>query len=171
LETVPNAVADALNLDMTITSVAARWRTMNRCLVIGRGYNYATALEIALKLKELAYVFAEPFSSADFMHGPFALIEPGFPVVLLGPRGRVHAGLMNVAKRLQEQSADLFLISDAPVPPELTHLPLALTPAQPEWLSPFGAVVAGQLLAYHWTTAKGLDPDHPRHLIKITRTT
>jgi len=78
---------------------------------------------------------------------------------------------MNVAKRLQEQGADLFLISDAPVAPEFTPLPIALTPAQPEWLSPFSTVVAGQLLAYHWTTAKGLDPDHPRHLIKITRTT
>ncbi|MEZ4660625.1 MAG: SIS domain-containing protein [Caldilineaceae bacterium] len=95
LHMIPQAVADALALNAPapdqqprlaqgilrgpVAFVAQRYRYMRDCVVIGRGYNYATAFELALKLKELTYSIAEPYSSADFLHGPLALIEPGFP--------------------------------------------------------------------------------------------
>jgi glucosamine--fructose-6-phosphate aminotransferase (isomerizing) len=170
LEATPDALARTLSLDSTVEPAAARRREMHTCLVIGRGYNYATAFEIALKLKELAYVTAEPFSSADFMHGPFALIQGGFPVILIAPRGRVHDDLVAVAKQLKNRGADLIVISDSPEALAQGDSPWALPISQPEWLSPLTAIVPGQLFAYHLTAAKGYDPDHPRGLTKVTRT-
>ncbi len=170
LEAIPDAVARALALDSAVEQAAARRREMHTCLVIGRGYNYATAFEIALKLKELAYVTAEPFSSADFMHGPFALIQGGFPVILIAPRGRVYDDLVAVAKQLKSRGADLIVVSDSPEALALADSPLMLPVAQPEWLSPLTAVVPGQLFAHHLTASKGYDPDHPRGLTKVTRT-
>ncbi len=170
LETMPEAVARTLALDPAVQRAAAQRGEMHMCLVIGRGFNYATAFEIALKLKELAYVIAEPFSSADFMHGPFALIQNGFPVFLIAPRGRVHDNLVVVAKRLKSRGAALIVISDSPDALALADSPMRLPVAQPEWLSPLTAVVPGQLFAYHLTASKGYDPDHPRGLTKVTRT-
>jgi glucosamine--fructose-6-phosphate aminotransferase (isomerizing) len=169
LEAVPDAVARTLSLDAAAQKAAARWREMSTCLVIGRGYNYATAFEIALKLKELAYVIAEPFSSADVRHGPIAIVERGFPVILIAPRGRVSDDLIAVERQLKEKGGTLIVISDVPEALSLGDslvLPVSLS----EWLSPFTAVVPGQLLAYHLALDKGYDPDHPRGLAKVTRT-
>lgn len=170
LDAVPAAVARTLALDARAELAAARWRTMTTCLVLGRGYNYATAFETALKLKELAYVSAEPFSSADFMHGPIAIVQGGFPVIVIAPRGRVSDDLIAVARQLKGRGADLVVISDEPDALALADAPLALPAALAEWLSPLTAIIPGQLLAYHLTCAKGYDPDHPRGLTKVTRT-
>ena len=139
------------------------------CIVLGRGYNYTTAFEIALKLKELAYVTAEPFSSADFLHGPIAIVRGGFPVIVIAPRGKVHADLVDVARQLKDRGADLAVISDE-TDALMLGARLALPSSLPEWLSPLVSVIPGQLLAYHLTSAKGYDPDHPRGLTKVTRT-
>jgi len=104
------------------------------------------------------------------MHGPIAVIQGGFPVVLVAPRGRVFDDLLDVARQLKARGADLVMISDAPDALALSRAPLALPAALPEWLSPLTAVIPGQLLAYHLTAAKGYDPDHPRGLTKVTRT-
>jgi glucosamine--fructose-6-phosphate aminotransferase (isomerizing) len=170
LQAIPDALAQAVTLDRAAEQGATRWREKQACLVIGRGYNYATAFEIALKLKELAYVIAEPFSSADFLHGPMALIQGGFPVLLIAPRGRVYGGLVAVARELKKRGADLAIISDEAEVLALADVPLALPVSLPEWLSPLIAVVPGQLLAHYLTVAKDFDPDHPRGLTKVTRT-
>ncbi len=170
LEAVPDAIARTLALNDAAEYAAARWAIATTMLVIGRGYNYATAFEIALKLKELAYVTAEPFSSADFMHGPIAVIQGGYPVLIVAPRGRVADDLLAVAQQLKQRGADLVMISDDPNALALSRAPLALPVSLAEWLSPLVAVVPGQLLAYHLTVAKGYDPDHPRGLTKVTRT-
>ncbi|MBM3128972.1 MAG: SIS domain-containing protein [Chloroflexi bacterium] len=170
LDAVPDAIARTLTLSDAAEDAAARWAIATTMLVIGRGYNYATAFEIALKLKELAYVTAEPFSSADFMHGPIAVIQGGYPVLIVAPRGRVYDDLLDVARQLKARGADLAMISDAPDALALSRAPLALPVSLPEWLSPLVAVVPGQLLAHHLTRAKGYDPDHPRGLMKVTKT-
>lgn len=170
LQAIPDAITRTLALDHAAEDAAARWREHHTCLAIGRGFNYATAFEIALKLKELAYVTAEPFSSADFMHGPIALIQGRFPVLLIAPRGHVYEGLVAVARELKERGADLTVISDAPEALALADAPLVLPVSLSEWLSPLTAIVPGQLLAYYLTAAKDYDPDHPRGLMKVTRT-
>jgi glucosamine--fructose-6-phosphate aminotransferase (isomerizing) len=170
LDAVPDAIARTLALSDAAEYAAARWAIATTMLIIGRGYNYATAFEIALKLKELAYVTAEPFSSADFMHGPIAVIQGGYPVLIVAPRGRVAGDLLEVARQLKARGADLVVISDVADALALSRAPLALPVSLAEWLSPLVAVVPGQLLAYHLTCAKGYDPDHPRGLTKVTRT-
>ena len=170
LDTVPDAVTRTLALNSIAEQAAARWRDMTTCLVLGRGYNYTTAFEIALKLKELAYVIAEPFSSADFMHGPFALVEPGFPAILIAPNGLVCDEMIALGKRLKDKGAEIAVISDRADALALGEIAFALPQAQPEWLSPFTSVIPGQLLAHALTAAKGYDPDHPRGLKKVTRT-
>jgi len=164
LESLPSALAAALGTGVTVEQIAKKWKETRACLVIGRGFNYATAFEIAQKIKELAYVIAEPYSSADFLHGPIAVIEDRLPVVFIAPSGVLYEDSLEVMKKLQDKGADLVVISDA------RDATIALPVPVSEWLSPFTTVVAGQLLAYHLTRAKGFDPDHPRGLTKVTRT-
>ena len=87
LERIPEQVRRVLHMSDEIARAAERYRYMRVCVVIGRGYNYATAFETALKIKELSYVLAEPYSSVDFMHGPVALIEEDFPALVIAPSG------------------------------------------------------------------------------------
>jgi glucosamine--fructose-6-phosphate aminotransferase (isomerizing) len=138
--------------------------------VVSRGYNYATAYEIALKLKELTYILAEPYSSADFQHGPLALVERGFPVVAVVPKGEVAEELVELLKNLQEHGAELVVISAQDDVLALAQTPLRLPAEVPEWLSPLVSVVPGQLFALGVTLAKGFDPDRPRGLHKVTLT-
>jgi glucosamine--fructose-6-phosphate aminotransferase (isomerizing) len=170
LRRVPEAVARTLEVEESIQRGAERYRYMTGCAVIGRGYNYASALEVALKLKELTYTGATPYSSADFLHGPIAVVEPGFPVLLIAPGGRVLPDLMSLMAELQQREAELLVISDDQQPLEHAQRPIRLPVTVDEWLSPIVAVVPGQLLAYHLAIAKGLDPDKPRGLRKVTQT-
>jgi len=170
LSRVPAAVEKTLALEETIAAAAQRYAHATQCVVLGRGYNYATAFEIALKLKELTYIVAEPYSSADFRHGPVALVERGFPVIAIAPHGAVYGDMVALIEELAERDAELAVVSDRDEALELARLPLRLPAAVPEWLSPFVCVVPGQLLALHVTVAKGYDPDHPRGLTKVTET-
>jgi len=170
LERLPEWVGHALGLAPAMPQRVERFRYMERCVLIGRGYNYATALEIALKLKELTYVVAEPYSSADFRHGPIAMVEPGFPVLMVAPSGAVYPDLVALARELRELGAELVMVSDQREALALAQTGLALPEAVPEWLSPVVAVVPGQLFAAALTRAKGYDQDQPRGLQKVTRT-
>ncbi len=145
-------------------------KTTDHCVVIGRGFNYASAYEIALKAKELAYVAAEPYSSADFLHGPIALVEEGFPAIVVNPSGAVFEEVQEVLMAMTARGAQPVVISDREESLAQAAAPIALPADIPEWLSPIVGVVPGQLLAYHLSRARGFDPDQPRGLKKVTRT-
>lgn len=171
LARVPAWVEKALKLDGAIARMAERFRYMRQCVVLGRGYNYATAFEWALKLKELTYVVAEPYSSADFQHGPIALIEGGFPVLAVAPRGKVFETMLQMLGRLRgDQAAELVVISDDKRALSLAQSPIPLPAGIPEWLTPIASIVAGQLFAYHLTRVKGFDTERPRSIRKVTET-
>jgi glucosamine--fructose-6-phosphate aminotransferase (isomerizing) len=171
LSHVPAWVEKSLSLDRSLARMAERYRYMRQCVVLGRGFNYATAFEWALKLKELAYVIAEPYSSADFQHGPIAMVEGGFPVMAVAPGGKVFDSMLEMLGRLRsEQSAELVVISDEKRALSLAASPIPLPPGIPEWLTPLVAIVPGQLFAYHLTRAKGFDTERPRSLGKVTET-
>jgi glucosamine--fructose-6-phosphate aminotransferase (isomerizing) len=140
-------------------------------VVLGRGYNYATAFEWSLKLKELAYVVAEPYSSADFKHGPIAIVGQGFPVLAVVPGGAVYADMLALLSRLvSKHQAELLIISDEEEALALAHTSLRLPSGLPEWLSPLVSIVPAQLFCYHLTRAKGYDTEAPRGLSKVTLT-
>lgn len=170
LEAVPDAVAATLKLSGEIGSVVERYRYMNECVVLGRGYNYATAFELALKLKELTYTIAEPYSSADFMHGPLALIEHGFPAIVVAPSGVVLPEMQEFIQTLKQREAEIIAISDDMDTLNLARVPLQLPKPVPEWLSPIVSIVPGQLFSMHLAKVRDFDPDHPRGLRKVTET-
>jgi glutamine---fructose-6-phosphate transaminase (isomerizing) len=171
LAAIPEAMAGALGLEPTVESMARDQADADRLLVLARGYEYATAREWALKLKELARVFADPYSAADFEHGPLALLEPGVPVLATVRPGPTAVSLTTLLVRLRADfDASIAVVSDQPGALALARWPFALAPGTPEWLGPIVSIVIGQLHALHLTRARGLDPERPRNLNKVTRT-
>ncbi|MFL5800340.1 MAG: SIS domain-containing protein [Roseiflexaceae bacterium] len=170
LRRLPAALAATLEASAPVAQRAERYRYMEQCVVIGRGYNFATAFELALKLKELTYVMAIAYSSADFRHGPIATIAEGLPVILLMPQGAAFADMLDLAEDLRARGAELLIATDAPAAHPLATTLLPMAGDLPEWLSPITAIVPGQALALHLALVKGFDPDRPRGLQKVTRT-
>lgn len=164
-------VDEVLKLDSLIAAAAQRYRYMQQCVVLGRGYNYATAFEWAIKLKELTYIGAEPYSSADFAHGPIAIVDRGFPVMAVAPSGMVFDSMLEMMQKLKnELKAEMVIISNDQRALDLAEVALPLPADLPEWLSPIPAIVAGQLFAYHLTCVKGYNPEQPRIIHKVTET-
>lgn len=170
LEQVPDWIASiTTHADDTIRA-AERYAYIEYAVVASRGYNYATAFEIALKMKELSYIIAEPYSSADFQHGPVAVVEHGFPVLAIVPDGDLTSELLTFFRELKDRGADLIIISALDEALALAQTPLPLPTGIPEWVSPLVAVVQGQLFALGLTLAKNYNPDQPRGLRKVTLT-
>jgi len=170
LQSLPQALEATLQKAPEIAQRAERYRYMDRCVVIGRGYNYATAFELALKLEELTYVMASSYSSADIRHGPIATIDKGLPVILIMPAGATFDDMLDLAGDLQRREAELLVISESAQALSLAKTMLPIAASVPEWLSPIPAIIPGQLLALHLALTKGVDPDVPRGLHKVTRT-
>ncbi len=171
LERVAGWMKTVLEQDEAIQGSSQRYRYMRQCVVLGRGYNYATAFEWALKLKELTYVEAEPYSSADFQHGPIAMIESSFPVMAVAPQGKVFDSMKAALTRLRDDfGAELVVISNEDQALALAQTRIAIPPDIPEWLTPLIGIVPAQLFAYHLTRAKGFDPEKPRSIGKVTET-
>ena len=168
---VPRAVAATLRLEEAVAAAAPCYAPMRQCVVLGRGFHYATACEWALKLEELTYMVAEPWSAADFRHGPVAMAAPGFPVLAVVPGGAVYADVVALLRTLvEERGVDLVALSDEEEALALARTPLRLPGGLPEWLTPIPAVVAAQLFSYHLARAMGRDTETPRGLSKVTRT-
>ncbi len=161
----------ALKQNDFIAQATQRYRYMDRTVVLGRGFNYSTAFEWALKLKELTYIIAEPYSSADFAHGPIAMVDSGFPVLAVAPKGKVFQTMLETLRHLRvDYGAELVIISNDKRALSLAQLPLTIPADVPEWLSPLVGIVPAQLFAYHLTVAKGFDAERPRGLRKVTET-
>lgn len=170
LEAVPDAMSAALGSEERVAAIVAALGSFDRCVIVGRGFEYATAREWALKLKELAQVFADPYSSADFRHGPIALVQPGIPALVLAPGGATAASMAELVGDLAERGVGAVVLSDERDVLALGRWPLPIPAGVPEWLRPVVSIVPAQLFAYHATVARGLDPEAPRSLTKVTRT-
>ena len=171
LDGLASLVERALGREGRAAEAAAAQAGIEYCAVLGRGFNQATAFEWALKLQELTQAVAQPFSTADFLHGPIAVLEPGYPVLAIAARGPAIDDVIEVLQRCKQAGASLVVIGNDTRLADLAPGALELEPEVDEWLSPIPAVVLGQLFAYHLTLAKGLDPEQPRGLHKVTRTT
>ena len=169
-EKIPQFVAGALEQKTAIAELVQRYVFMENCVVVGRGLAYANAYELALKLMETCYVVAERFSSADFLHGPVAMVERHFPVILFAPPGVMLAGVKSLIERLRELHADTLAITSDPDAAALCTRSIVLSREIDEFLAPIPYIVPGQLFAALLAEAKGLNPDAPRSLSKVTRT-
>ena len=163
-------LAHAVDRD-AVLAAAATLKDAGHGVVLGRGFNFATAFEAALKAKELAYVAVEPYSSADFQHGPIALIDTGFAAIVINAAGAVSVEVEALLGTIRERGARPVVISNLPSSLALAAAPIPIPSAMPEWLSPIAAIVPGQLLAFHLSRLRGFDPDQPRGLKKVTKTT
>lgn len=171
LQQVPNWIEEVLKQDDNIAQFCTRYRFMEHCVTLGRGFNYATAFEWALKLKELAYIIAEPYSSADFLHGPIAMIDRGFPIFAISPSGSVYNDMLSLMIKLKEaHHADLLVVSDKDEAQNKADVAISLPQNMPEWISPIVSIVPAQLFSAHLAIIKGYDPVSPRGLNKVTET-
>ncbi|HUJ21432.1 MAG TPA: SIS domain-containing protein [Bryobacteraceae bacterium] len=172
LARLPGRVQQALRLEPEIAGFSERYRFMDHAVVVGRGLNYANAFEFALKLMETCYVVAERFSSADFLHGPIALVEPNFPVFVFAPSGVTWPAVREAIDKLKQLKAETVVITDrgnrpvAEAGARLIRLPERIG----ELYTPIPYIIPAQLFAAHLADQKGLNPDRPRTLTKVTRT-
>ncbi len=166
---VPAAMRHTLELARPLLEWTPNYGSLSRYAVLGRGFNYATAYEISLKIKELCYVPGEEYSEADFRHGPIAVVQPGFPVIVVNPSGVPYPLLHDLIQKMKDRSADTIVISDSDeAAPLASHF--IKTAAVEEWLSPLVCVIPGQMLAMGWAAARGNSLDAPTGLSKVTNT-
>jgi len=178
LRCIPDWTEKVLAIEENIEDVAERYFFMTRAVTVGRGLNYANALEFGLKLMETCYVVAERFSSADLMHGPIALVEQSFPVFVFAPAGVTWPSISTVLDRLQQLKAETLIITDpGNTEARKRAARFLLMPVEPrgngepqDLYTPIPYIVPAQLFAGHLASMKGLNPDSPRTLKKITQT-
>ena len=166
---IPSALERALGVDDQARSLAHAIEA-DRMVVLGRGYHLATAQEVALKLTETSYVLAQAQSVADFLHGPVSVAEAGLPVLVIDSEGPAQADSEAAASLLRDRGARVLQLTDRAEPWPEVEAAIRLPTGLPEPLTPIPFAIAGQLIAYHLACARGLDPDHPRQLRKVTRT-
>jgi glucosamine--fructose-6-phosphate aminotransferase (isomerizing) len=164
LHALPSALDAACDSD--VGPLVSALKGAQRLLVLGRGPGFPIALEASLKFKETCGIQAEAFTEAEVRHGPMALIEEEFPLVVFAPRGRAQAGLVNLAHEFRQQGAQVILLG----PPSLPAADLVIPEAAHELLDPLCQIQAFYLAAAALAEARGLDPDAPRHLQKVTKT-
>lgn len=169
LRAIPQQMAAALAREAEVAHLVRHFVDLRYCTVIGRGFNHAIALEIALKMKELSYLGAEAYSPADFLHGPIAMVDERLYALVIAPHGKAYPNLIEFTERMKSEGAQVVAISDREEMIALAGAGVRV-PEVPEWLSPLVTVIPGQLLALALTQAKGLDVDRPRRLVKVTKT-
>ena len=167
LAAIPDKVAEALKLDSQVQRLARALVGHQNWLCLGRGVNFPTALEGALKLKEVSYVHAEGLPAAEIKHGPLAMIDSGMPVIVIAPRDRTHEQVLANIREVKSRDGRVIAIATqgddriAELADEVFFVP----PTAP-LLSPLVMVIPLQLLAYHAALARGHNVDKPRNLTK-----
>ena len=164
LERLPDALTLAAEQDWSAALPVLQ--DADRLLVIGRGTGLAVAMEAALKLKETCAMQAEAFSGAEVQHGPMALVEAGYPMLIFAPRGPAQAGLLQLASEMTTRGANVLLAAPAGTP----GMTLPLVATAEEDLDPIAAIQSFYPMVEALARERGFDPDRPRHLAKVTRT-
>lgn len=167
---IPEFAEKALTLQPEIRELVQRYTFMENCVVVGRGMNYGNSYELALKLMETCYVVAERFSSADFFHGPLAIVERRFPVILFAPTGVTQSSSVDLLNRLHELHADSLSITNDEKIAQLSSRSIRMPVELDEFLSPIPFIIPAQIFAAYLSEAKGINPDAPRSLAKVTKT-
>lgn len=179
LALLPARADSALRLEPEVGERAERYTFMDHAVTVARGLNYANAFEFALKLMETCYVVAQRFSSADLLHGPIAMVESSFPALLFTPAGVTWPGLKSLLEKLHSLKAETLVISDlsnrqaSDLARNTIVLPMDLSysgPLPEDVYTPIPYIIPAQLFAAHLADHKGINPDSPRTLSKVTRT-
>jgi glucosamine--fructose-6-phosphate aminotransferase (isomerizing) len=167
LEELPNLIRKALDCEQQVADVAAKYAHATNFLYLGRHYNFPSALEGALKLKEISYIHAEGYPAAEMKHGPIALVDEHTPSVFIVPRGNVFEKVMSNLQEVKARRGPVIAIVDhrddriEQLADDIIEIPVA-----EDFLQPILAAIPLQLLAYHIAVLRGCDVDKPRNLAK-----
>ncbi len=170
LHEAADGVQSVLNCSDDIDAAVERYRYMPACVSLGRGYNYATALEAALKLIETCYVIAKAYSAADFLHGPIAIVDSGFPCFMFAPSGAAYPSMHALHQQLRNRHAESLVFTDQPDDFSGAVRTIVMPAFTDERITPLVYAAAAQRFACALSHTRGLDPDHPRGLNKVTVT-
>ncbi len=167
LTKIPDAIERVLESNDTIRRVTEKYVERDNWLFLGRGYNYPTALEGALKLKEISYIHAEGMPAAEMKHGPIALIDEGMPVVFIANKGPQYDKVINNIEEVRTRGGHIIAVAtEGDERIKTVAQDVLYVPDVPDCLSPMVTVVPLQLLAYHAAVLRGHDVDKPRNLAK-----
>jgi glucosamine--fructose-6-phosphate aminotransferase (isomerizing) len=170
IQSLPQAMDEAICSSQNALPNVQRFRYIDRCSVLGRGFNYSTTFEIALKIKELTGVIADSYSTADFLHGPIATISQCSPVLVVAPSGCVKNDMAGLIIKMNKSGAEMIIISDDNSLLKKAAIKFHMPSDLPEWLTPMTFVIPGQLFALQLTIEKKLNVDKPEGLTKVTET-
>ncbi|HBE79654.1 MAG TPA: glutamine--fructose-6-phosphate aminotransferase [Firmicutes bacterium] len=170
LNQIPEAITKTLSYFDEIGTKVQPFKNAESCVVLARGFNYACALETALKIQETCYVNARGFSTADFQHGPIAMLHQGFPVIVYAFKGPAMSGVPELLSYLKQIGTHTLLVTNEQTLLKESTEHIYIQEDYPEEITPYISVVFGQIFAYHLALAKGLNPDAPRGLHKVTKT-
>lgn len=167
IETLPDLIKETLKLNKAIEKLSNTYTYVHNFLYLGRGYNYPSAIEGALKLKEISYIHAEGYPAAEMKHGPIALIDHELPTVVIAPMDDLHDKIISNIQQVKARGGSVIAIvtkGDKAIK-EIADHTLEI-PKVPECLSPIIVSIPLQLLAYHIAVKKGCNVDMPRNLAK-----
>lgn len=167
---LPNNIKRVFGLENKIQQIAGRFRYMNECFVLARGTNYSVAMETALKIQETSYVRAKAYAVSDFYHGPFAMLDINIPVFIIAPEGESFKDMTEMVEKLGEKGIELIIISNNKNILKKAKVALELPKEINDVYSPFYNAIIAQILACNISLNKGLNPDSPRDLSKVTIT-
>jgi len=170
LAALPGKISEMLESSSGIAESVQRYRFMHECFVLARGVNYAVALEAALKIQETNYVRAKAYATSDFYHGPLALLDADIPVVIFAPKGPSFPDIADMVGKLGGMDMELIMVSNDEGMLSKGACGLPIPDTSNDIISPYFNVITAQIFAYRLALAKGLDPDSPRRLSKITIT-
>jgi len=171
LSLVPDKISQTIEiLSSVIEEKTARYRFMDECFVLARGINYAVALEAALKIQETTYVRAKAFATSDFQHGPIAMVEKDMPVMAFAPDGPSFKYMEEIVDRLKQKQVELIMVSNVKKMLDEGTCSFEIPGTENDIISPFMNAAVAQMFACKLAVIKGLNPDSPRELNKVTVT-
>lgn len=170
LAEAPAQIEKTLEVEPAVAALAERCRFMEHCAIIGRGFNYATVKEAALKMMETCYLVAESFSTADFLHGPIAMTGQGFPVFIAAADGKMAPAIPEMIGRLNERGAETIAFSARRDILSAASISVQMPVSPAEIVCPLFYIIPFQLFSNYCSLTRGINPDSPRYLKKVTRT-
>ena len=168
--TIPERISHTFESAREIEDRVARYRFMNECFVLARGVNYAISLEAALKIQETTYVRAKAFATSDFQHGPIAMIDSDIPVIIYAPEGPSLGDMVEMINKMRDGHIETIIVSNNKDVREMGTCSFIIPQTSNDMVSPFFNVVIAQMFACQLALVKGLNPDSPRGLNKVTIT-
>ncbi len=167
---LPERLPQVFGVAEDIESKVERYRFINECFVLARGINYAISLEAALKIQETTYVRAKAFATSDFQHGPIAMLDRNIPAFIFAPDGPSLKDVTDMIEKMRKQDIETIVISNRNDILEMGTTAFRIPETSNDIISPFFNVIVAQMFACKLSLVRGLNPDNPRGLHKVTVT-